>query len=45
MGDDALAAVGATTSLYSLVIGFVIGMSDGFGVVLSRFFGAGEDGL
>lgn len=44
LGDDALAAVGATSSLYSLVIGFVNGMSNGFGVVLSRFFGAGKNG-
>ncbi|MCM1217450.1 MAG: MATE family efflux transporter [Lachnospiraceae bacterium] len=44
LGDDALAAVGATSSLYSLVIGFINGMSNGFSVVLSRFYGAGENG-
>lgn len=42
LGDNALAAVGATASLYSLVIGFVNGMTNGFGVVTARFFGAGN---
>lgn len=42
LGDDALAAVGATTSIYSLVIGFINGMSNGFCVVIARYFGAGE---
>lgn len=42
LGDDALAAVGATTSIYSLVIGFINGMSNGFCVVVARYFGAGE---
>lgn len=42
LGDDALAAVGATASVYSLVIGFVNGMSNGFCVVIARYFGADE---
>lgn len=43
LGDDALAAVGATTSVYSLILGFINGMSNGFCVVIARYFGAGEN--
>lgn len=43
LGDEALAAVGSTTSIYSLVVGFINGMSNGFCVVVARYFGAGEE--
>ena len=39
LGDQALAAVGATSALYSLVIGFANGITNGFSVVLARVFG------
>lgn len=42
LGDDALAAVGSTSSVYSLVIGFINGMSNGFCVVAARYFGGDE---
>lgn len=42
LGDNALAAVGATSSIYGLVIGFINGMSNGFCVVIARYFGAKE---
>lgn len=42
LGDEALAAVGATTSLSTLVIGFLQGLTNGFAVVIARFFGAGD---
>jgi len=42
LGDHALAAVGATTSIYSLIIGFINGMSNGFCVVIARYFGGNE---
>ena len=42
LGDTALAAVGATTSLSSLVIGFLQGLTNGFAVIIARFFGAGD---
>lgn len=42
LGDRALAAVGATTSIYSLIIGFINGMSNGFCVVIARYFGGNE---
>ncbi|SET19590.1 MATE family efflux transporter [[Clostridium] polysaccharolyticum] len=44
--DKALAAIGATSTLYSLVIGFSNGMNNGFGIIWARRFGAkDEDGL
>ncbi|MBR4474753.1 MAG: MATE family efflux transporter [Oscillospiraceae bacterium] len=42
MGDEALAAVGATSAVYSLVFGFIAGMGNGFSVVLARAFGYGD---
>lgn len=46
VGKEALAAVGATGSLSFLVLGFVIGLTGGFSVVISQRFGAkDEDGL
>lgn len=43
LDDDALAAVGATSTLSSLIIGFSIGVNNGFGIIWSRKFGAKED--
>ena len=43
LGDDALAAVGSTSAIYSLLIGFTYGLSNGFSVVLARFFGADDE--
>ncbi len=42
LGDDALAAVGAAAPVYSLVISFANGMTNGFSVVIARFYGAGD---
>ncbi|MDD7641478.1 MAG: MATE family efflux transporter [bacterium] len=42
LGDSALAAVGATTSLSTMVIGFLQGLTNGFAVIIARFFGAGD---
>ncbi len=39
-GEDALAAVGATTSLTNLILNLFIGLSVGTNVVCARFFGA-----
>ncbi|GKX66663.1 MATE family efflux transporter [Inconstantimicrobium mannanitabidum] len=36
----ALAAVGATAPIVSLIIGFAIGMTNGFAVIVARYFGA-----
>lgn len=43
LGDQALAAVGATAALYSLVIGFANGITNGFSVVLARVFGENDE--
>ena len=43
LGDGALASVGATTSIYLLVIDFCCGMTNGFSVVISQLFGAGDE--
>ena len=40
VGSTALAAVGASTPIINLLIGFFQGMATGAGVVVSRFFGA-----
>lgn len=39
-GETALAAIGASSSIYVLVIMFANGLNTGFGIVLSRAFGS-----
>ena len=41
-GSQALAAVGATAVIANLIIGFVNGVTQGFGIPISRCFGAGD---
>lgn len=43
LGVEALAAVGSTGSLSFLVLGFVIGMSTGFGIPVAQFIGARDE--
>lgn len=43
LGEDALAAVGSTGSIVFLVIGFAMGIAQGFGVMISHAFGAKEE--
>lgn len=40
LGEDALAAVGATTTLGNLIIGFLMGLANGFAIIVSQRFGA-----
>ncbi len=40
VGQDALAAVGATGTIMFLILGFMIGMTSGFSVVTAQKFGA-----
>ena len=40
VGKEALAAVGGTTTLLTLTLGFFIGLSSGGTVILSQFYGA-----
>lgn len=39
LGDSALAAVGATSVMYTLFIGFFMGIANGFAVTTARHFG------
>ena len=43
LGSSALAAVSASGSMISMLIGFLSGISSGAGVVVSRYFGAQDD--
>lgn len=40
LGEDALAALGASGPIYSLITGALIGLGNGFGIVVSKFYGA-----
>ena len=42
LGVEALAAVGSTGSINFLVIGWIVGMTSGFGIQLSQAFGAND---
>ena len=43
IGVDALAAVGSTGAIGFLIMGFVIGLTGGFSVVVAQKFGAGDE--
>ncbi|MBR5000895.1 MAG: MATE family efflux transporter, partial [Firmicutes bacterium] len=43
VGSTALAAVGSTTALINLIIGFYMGLSTGAGVVVAQYYGAKND--
>lgn len=40
LGDDALAAVGAAGPFFGLVTGLAVGASNGFSMILARYYGA-----
>lgn len=40
LGENALAAVGATTTLSNLMIGFLMGLANGFAIITAQKFGA-----
>jgi putative MATE family efflux protein len=42
LGDNALAAVGATTSLCDLLNNLLNGFTNGFGIIIATYFGAGN---
>lgn len=42
LGENAVAAVGATSALYSVLINFANGLNSGYGIIISRAFG-GKD--
>ena len=43
LGDQALAEIGATAALYSLITNFAFGMNNGLALTVSRNFGAGNE--
>lgn len=43
LGEVSVAAVGATSAIYSMLVGFAVGVSNGFGVFIARYFGAGDE--
>lgn len=44
IGDKALAAVGSTGLINFLLLGFILGLTGGFGIHMSQSFGAGDYG-
>lgn len=42
VGTDALAAVGASTPVINMLIGFFMGISTGAGVVIAQYYGGGD---
>ena len=42
LGDTALAAIGACSAIYELLIGFALGIGSGLSVVTARCFGSGD---
>ena len=42
LGFYSLAAIGATSAIYELIVGFAIGIANGMGIVVARHFGAGD---
>ena len=43
LGTEALAAVGATSTMNNLIIGFLIGLTNGFAILTARDFGAKDE--
>ena len=42
LGDNALAQIGATSALYSLITNFAFGLNNGLALMVSRYFGADD---
>lgn len=45
LGDTSLAAIGACTSIYDLLVGFALGIGNGLSIVTARSFGSGDKTL
>ena len=43
LGEIALAAVGSTSTLSDLLLSLLLGVTDGFGIVIATFFGAKDE--
>lgn len=44
LGDGAIAAIGATVSLYSMIVDFACDLNNGYGIIVTQRFGAGDPG-
>lgn len=44
LGDHALSAVGSVSSIYGLATSLCFGMTNGFSILISKYFGAGDKG-
>lgn len=42
LGNDALAAVGSISTLNDLLVGFIVGLANGFAVIMAQHFGSGD---
>lgn len=40
LGEDALAAIGASSPIFNLIVGALNGLGNGFGIVVAKFYGA-----
>ncbi len=45
LGDEALAAMGSSSAVYELLVGFSLGVGNGLGIVTARSFGTGDTTL
>lgn len=45
LGDTSLAAIGACSAVYELLVGFALGIGNGMSMVAARSFGAGDERL
>jgi putative MATE family efflux protein len=45
LGEASLAAIGACTVIFELLVGFAMGVGGGFGIVVARSYGAGDQEL
>ena len=43
LGQKSLAAVGATSAIFDLIVGFAVGVGNGMGIIIARNYGAKND--
>ena len=45
LGEEALAAIGAASPVYDLLVGFALGFGSGLSIVTARYFGHGDQNM
>ena len=45
LGEEALAAVGATAAIFELIVGFALGVGNGMSIVIARYYGARNEDM